>query len=164
MLYIIIGIMILGLVLLALKLSIVQVPAPSGVVSRPILTDNEREFFYRLCNALPPYHVFPQVSANALLKVNDGTPKQKYVTRNRFSQKHVDYVVCERETLRVIALIELDDRTHRAEKDNARDAMFKMAGYVTHRFQSRRKPTEAEIAMLFSPLSSVAVPLSEEQF
>lgn len=121
----------------------------SGIVAKPVLTDNEREFFTRLQRALPDCHIFPQVSANAILRVQQTASKRDYhSTRNRFAQKHVDFVVCELKTLQIIAIIELDDKTHSAKKDSARDALFTTAGYRVIRFQSKRKPSEGEIAAL----------------
>ena len=38
-----------------------------------------------------------------------------------------------------------------AEADRRRDAITKAAGYQTFRFQSKQKPSEAEIAALFHP-------------
>lgn len=117
-----------------------------GIGNKAILTNNEKEFFQRLLRALPDYHVFPQVAANALLKVvNSKTGSEYHSTRGRFAQKHVDFVICARDSLEVVAIIELDDRTHNADKDRKRDAMFEQAGYRVIRFQSKRKPSEAEI-------------------
>jgi very-short-patch-repair endonuclease len=148
-----IGFLLLGLlVVVALKLfNKAQAPTTTHEVERrPLLTENEREFFARLVTALPDYYIFPQVAANALLQVSESVPKQRFhATRNRFAQKHVDFVVCDRASLDVRAIIELDDRTHRAGKDQARDAMFANAGYITHRFASRQKPTIEAIAALF---------------
>lgn len=153
MAYLFIGLVgVILLAVLALKLTrIAKAPAAaSAVVSRPILSENEREFFHRLQRALPSYYVFPQVAANALLKVATGVPQKRYhATRNRFAQKHVDFVVCHRDSLDVVAIVELDDRTHQASKDALRDEMFGGAGYKTYRFESRRKPSDNEIAALF---------------
>lgn len=55
-------------------------------------------------------------------------------------------------TLDVLLVIELDDRTHDAGQDRQRDAITKAAGYQTLRFQSKHKPTVAEIASLFAKL------------
>lgn len=134
--------------------------ARGGIESRQILTANELEFFHRLVKALPHYWVFPQVAANALLKVQAGVSKsQQHAIRNRFAQKHVDFVVCERESLNVLAIIELDDKTHNTAKDKVRDELFAEGGYVTHRFSSRRKPSEAEIVALFNPPAHIEEPI-----
>lgn len=118
-----------------------------------ILTDNEREFFFRLKRALPDFHIFPQVAASAILQVSSAVSKSEhYSLFGTFSQKRVDYVVCEQESLAVIAIIELDDRTHDAKKDQKRDALFKEAGYQVIRFESRRKPSEKQVADFFARL------------
>lgn len=117
---------------------------------KSLLTSNETEFFHRLMRALPSYWVFPQVSFAAFL-TDDGklARNARWSLRARFDRKIADFVVCERGSLKIVALIELDDSTHSASADRKRDALTKAAGYQTLRFQSRQKPTEAEIAALF---------------
>jgi hypothetical protein len=117
---------------------------------KALLTPNETEFFHRLQRALPAYQVFPQVSFAAFL-TDDGNLSQnaRWSLRARFDRKIADFVICERGSLKVVALVELDDSTHVASADRKRDALTKAAGYQTLRFQSRQKPTEAEIAALF---------------
>ncbi len=62
----------------------------------------------------------------------------------RIAQKRIDYAVYDAAmTLR--AVIELDDRTHNAKQDALRDSYLASAGIVTLRFQSKRKPSPAEI-------------------
>lgn len=118
--------------------------------AKPILTDNEREFFTRLVNALPQYRVLPQVSFGALL-VPAVSGKDYNATRATFSQKIADFVVCDA-AMQVIAIVELDDRTHNADKDAKRDAMLEDAGYVVVRFQSRHKPDAAKIRKVFDEI------------
>jgi hypothetical protein len=105
---------------------------------KPLLTENEKEFYGRLLDAFPDCHVLPQVGMGALIQSEGGR------ARHRFAQKIVDFVVCNTD-LDVIALIELDDRTHSEEKDYWRDKMTGAAGYVTYRFESRNKPSPREI-------------------
>jgi very-short-patch-repair endonuclease len=124
---------------------------PSPVFrAKRILTDNETEFYYRLQRALPEHHVFIQVSFGALLNASKAP-------RGYFSQKIADYVVCEPQTMKVLAIVELDDRTHNATKDAKRDEMLTSAGYRTIRLQSKRKPSETEIKRFF-PVVPVARP------
>jgi hypothetical protein len=125
-------------------------PWLSRVRRKPLLTPNETEFFHRLQRALPAYRVFPQVSFAALL-TDDGalSRKARWTLRARFDRKIADYVVCEAGSLKVIALVELDDRTHDASADRQRDAITRAAGYRTFRFESKVKPSEAELAALF---------------
>jgi Protein of unknown function (DUF2726) len=122
----------------------------SRIRSKPLLTPNETEFFHRLQRALPAYHVFPQVPFAALLTVDRKlSGKARWSIRARFDRKIADFVVCERLSLKAVAIIELDDRTHNPKADRERDAITEAAGYQTFRFQSKRKPSEAEIAVLF---------------
>jgi hypothetical protein len=116
-------------------------------VGRPILTANELEFWRRLIKALPEYTVLTQVSMSALIEpaVHPGHRRFREL-RNRFAQKYVDYVVCDQVSLQVVAIIELDDRTHDPIKDAARDAMLNEAGYTVVRWESRAKPSVKEIA------------------
>jgi len=113
----------------------------------PLMTDNEKEFLNRLVTALPNHFVFAQVGMGALLEPNfrksDRSNYQR--VRNSYVQKLVDYVVCDKE-LNVVALIELDDKTHNAKKDADRDAMTNEAGYYVIRWNSKSKPTTVEIA------------------
>ncbi len=141
-------IILILIVAVAVASRLISAPKPwySHIRPKPLLTPNEVEFFHRLERALPSYHVFPQVAFGAILDVDDRT--ESFPIRNRFSQKIADFVVCARDTLEVIALVELDDRTHDADRDKERDEITKAAGYQTIRFPSRRKPTVAEIAAL----------------
>jgi hypothetical protein len=117
---------------------------------KPLLTANEAEFFHRLQRALPGFLVFPQVSFAAFL-TDDGqlSRNAQWAVRAKFDRKIADFVICERGSLNVVALVELDDRTHDARADRQRDAITKAANYQTIRYQSRKKPSEAEIAALF---------------
>jgi hypothetical protein len=120
------------------------------------MTANELEFFHRLERALPGYHVFPQIAFAAFLTHDsDMAGKARMALRNRFDRKMADFVVCERESLAIVALIELDDRTHRASDDQQRDELTRAAGYRTIRFRSKQKPTEAEIARILRPESEL---------
>jgi very-short-patch-repair endonuclease len=132
-------------------------PWLTRIQRKPLMTENEKEFFQRLQRALPRRHVFPQVSFAAFL-TDDGklTQQKRWSVRSRFARKIADFVVCDRETLDIVALVELDDRTHSRTADSRRDELTEAAGYQTFRFQSKQKPTEAEIASLFSRLGTSA--------
>ena len=58
-----------------------------------------------------------------------------YATRNTFDRKVADFVVCDK-SFQVLAVIELDDASHKgkADKDAARDAMLANAGYRVLRY------------------------------
>ena len=134
-LVLLIAALLLGLVLIALF------SGPKDQWSaKPLLTQNEREFFSRLLEALPDFHIFPQVAFRAILRPAANSGSKSYARQSgRIGAKHCDFLICN-EDLDVVAIIELDDRTHVAEKDAARDAMTASAGYRTIRYQSRAKP------------------------
>ena len=125
-------------------------PWLAHVRSKPLLTPNELEFFHRLVRALPRYYIFPQVSLGAIMDADSGlTPKQRWIIRSHFDRKIADFIICEPRTLKVIAIIELDDRTHDPKRDRERDAITRAAGIRTLRYSSSEKPSVAEIAKTF---------------
>lgn len=106
---------------------------------RKLMTDNEEEFFGRLVAALPDHYVFPQVAMSALIESASSDKAKAHSDRLKVAQQRVDYVVC---TTRceIVAVVELDDRTHSRTKDELRDSRLEQAGIRTVRFQSRNKP------------------------
>jgi hypothetical protein len=93
---------------------------------------------------------------SALLEAASGDKKKAHGDRLRIAQQRVDYVVCTM-SCEVIAVIELDDRTHSRAKDQMRDSRFEQAGIRTVRFESRNKPTAETIR------TTVVGPASFEQ-
>jgi hypothetical protein len=118
-------------------------PRVSQYTSKPLLTDNEAEFYGRLLRALPAHRVHPQVAMSALMTPKARHGKSYLAAFRRISQKVVDFVVMDGNNL--VCIIELDDATHSAARDKQRDAMTGTAGIRTVRFQSRDKPTVDEI-------------------
>ena len=145
-------ILLISVVLLAITVFVLAIltnkkQSDIKIQAKSILTPNELEFFYRLGKALPDYHIFPQVSLGAILMTSGN--KGRYVSRNSFSQKIADYIICEKSSMKILAIVELDDKTHNREKDIIRDKMLSDAGYRTIRFQSKNKPSESEIGAYF---------------
>ena len=123
---------------------------------RKMMTDNEEEFFGRLIVALPDHYIFPQVAMSALLDTASSDKRTAHGDRLRIAQQRVDYVVCTR-SCEVLAVVELDDRTHSHTKDQLRDARLEQAGIRTVRFQARQKPrVEAIRAMILGSAMSEA--------
>ncbi|MGH8854636.1 MAG: DUF2726 domain-containing protein [Telluria sp.] len=108
--------------------------------SRQLMTENEAEFFGRLIVAFPDHYIFPQVALSALIEAAAKNTKRAYSDHLRIAQQRVDYVVCDR-NCQVIAVVELDDKTHSRKKDQVRDARLQQAGIRTVRFQSKNKPS-----------------------
>lgn len=118
-----------------------------GYTKKQFLTGNELEFFNRLRSACgPSLLVLPQVSMGALMNttLKESHPRF-WEARNKFSQKIVDFVICDAKSVTVLLLVELDDKTHQKTKDAQRDSISHLAGYRTLRYWSRNKPSVSEL-------------------
>jgi hypothetical protein len=116
-----------------------------GYRAKVLLTDNEIHFFKLLQTSLPQHIVLCQVAMGALITTHPHVKgSDVFRLRAKFAQKIVDFVVLDCRS-RVIALIELDDRTHDKQKDAKRDAITAEAGYVTLRYESKNKPSASKI-------------------
>ncbi|MCC7679906.1 DUF2726 domain-containing protein [Janthinobacterium sp. FW305-128] len=102
---------------------------PLRLQRKPVMTTREQQMYHLLQTALPECTVLAQVAFSALVTA------QGRANRNRFDRKVADFVLCSQQ-LNVIAVIELDDRSHagRERQDKERDAMLRLAGYVTLRY------------------------------
>lgn len=130
----------------AVMLLAIFLPAKAGFAAKPLLTENEIEFYGRLKKALPDFAIFPQVALRAFVKPAASAGSKRYWRESGLlGAKHCDFLICDPNTLKIVTIIELDDRTHNATKDASRDAMTRAAGYPTLRFQSRSKPEVSEI-------------------
>ncbi|WP_454887603.1 DUF2726 domain-containing protein [Sphingomonas oryzagri] len=125
-------VILIALIAIARNLRVSSGP-PDPVMKR-FLTQREEAILAALESELPWCRIHGQVAMGALLKAPEGRhPKYRYSDRNAFAQKIVDFVAQDRETGRIVALIEVDDRSHDAERDRARDRMTASAGYRTIR-------------------------------
>jgi very-short-patch-repair endonuclease len=105
--------------------------APSGKLPyeriRSLLTPAERSFFEVLRGITgEEILVFVKVRMEDLLYLPKGTPeRQSYI--NRVRSKHVDFVLCDREKISPILVIELNDRSHESQSRQDRDAFLQNA-------------------------------------
>ncbi|XVJ59317.1 MAG: DUF2726 domain-containing protein [Tepidisphaera sp.] len=105
-----------------------------------LLTPAELAFYKVLVAAVGTrYVVMAQVSLAGILEVDRARVKEEGGKRNgfqaafnRISRKTVDFVLCEPGTMRIVAAVELDDRSHeraeRKERDGFVEAAMKAAG------------------------------------
>lgn len=96
-------------------------------------------------------HVFPKVRLLELLWVPNETPqRQGYL--NRVMSKHVDFVLCDRERVAPVLVVELDDASHklpqRAARDALVDAVLRAAGLPVLRFPVSAAYAPGEVAVL----------------
>jgi hypothetical protein len=122
-------------------------------VRRRFLTDNEARVLALLEMALPRHRIMAQVAMGALIKAGETDLRRAQGTRNRFAQKIVDFAVVTRDDYaEVIAIVELDDRTHNSSRDRKRDAMTLAAGYRTIRIPSRPRPSAESVCAAVADL------------
>ena len=102
---------------------------PSGLFSNA-----EKKFYFQLEKALKyEFRIFAKVRIADLVAVAphlSGSAEMRFF--NKVSHKHVDYVICNKKTLDILAVVELDDTSHlrkdRMERDEFVDKVFKAAG------------------------------------
>jgi hypothetical protein len=122
-------------------------------VARPFLSDCEREFFQVLLqSAHPASHISCKVRLADLVTF----PGDALRARNTINQKHVDFVVCDRESMTPYRVIELDDSTHlrrdRRERDALVDSYLAEAGIAVTHYPAARRYRPADLAKLTEPI------------
>ena len=113
-------------------------------LSRP-----EQVLYWRLRDACPGHVVLAQVAIAQLLEVENVLNRQAVF--NRYRQLVADFVVCT-PSFGVIAVIELDDRSHttpgRADADERKSGALGAAGIPLLRFHVRNLPSTGELRSL----------------
>lgn len=109
------------------------------------LTEREQSMYFRLCSTFPELVVLSQVSFSALLI----SPQQS--TRNGYNRKVADFVLCTK-AFDVLAVIELDDKTHKGREaaDEVRDSWLTGAGLRIVRYP--QIPDQAKLLADFPPV------------
>lgn len=108
-----------------------QVPAPTYRVRDDFLSPAELSYYRVLTTAVSGRAVvLTKVRLADLFFVPRGDGSTG--ARNRIAQKHVDFLLCDRDTMRPLVAVELDDRSHeresRQERDRVVDEVFGAAG------------------------------------
>ncbi len=116
------------------------------------MSDREIAFFNKLKKGLKGLHVFPQVSMNAVLDVEQ---QRTWKDRIDFWAKIIDFVVCTQK-YQIIAMVELDGPSHDnpevQAKDAERDAMLREAGYIVVRYDWRKETTAYQLNQEFKAI------------
>ncbi len=77
------------------------------------------------------------------------------VSKNKIAQKHVDFVILEMPSGKVLVALELDGSSHDSErqqvKDSEKDAMFQLAGLPLIRCKPSEKPDLVALKSLIEP-------------
>jgi hypothetical protein len=88
-----------------------------------ILSRGELRFFHVLREIVgDDALICPKVRLGDIFSVTDEGRSNFYFYLNRINQKHVDFLLCDPETMHPLVGIELDDKSHEREDRKARDA------------------------------------------
>lgn len=146
---------------------------------RALFTPAERSFLGVLEQATgESQRVFGKIRLADVIKVNAGlTRSARQTAFNRISGKHLDFVLCDPTDLKVVAAIELDDKSHdaprRQQRDSFVDAALGAAGIPMHHFSAKRSYSVREVRAILQgtdgvpqavealPAGSATTPLGE---
>lgn len=85
------------------------------------LTDAEHSFFKVLQTVLGNnYYIIPQAKLSNIIKVKNGMANWQ-AHFNRISSKTVDFLICDKDKVTPVLVIELDDASHQSNKRMERD-------------------------------------------
>jgi hypothetical protein len=119
------------------------------------LSPPEQVLYFRLLRALPEHIVLAQVQLSRILGVRKGDNYQSWL--NRISQLSADFVVCAKDAS-VLAVIELDDASHRSDRRRDADARktraIEAAGLKLVRWSVSSLPDDAAIRSSVVPNSA----------
>jgi len=144
-------------VLFSLIISILKKSNFNKYTKRPIMTNNELDFFHRLVRANEDGYVFPQVAMSSLILPVSKNRKDRMAAFNKISRKRVDYAIYT-DKLELLCVVELDDRAHNAARDSQRDSMLESSGIQTIRWHSKKKPDVSTIKSRFEQLKNEGNP------
>lgn len=126
--------------------------------NEPLFSPAERSFFGVLSQAVEDRAVvFGKVRVADVLRPPKGIGRSSWQKAfNRISSKHFDYVICAPDTLSVLAVIELDDKSHskgkRADRDRFLERASSAAGLPLHRFKAAATYNISQVrGVLFPP-------------
>lgn len=117
-------------------------PTPPFVRKDWLLSRAEHSFLGVLDRAIQDeFRVMCKVRMLDLLYMPKGS-SDRTAWQNRVIRKHVDFVLCEPDTMRPALVIELDDASHQSEKakagDRLKDRIFGAAGLPILRVAAKR--------------------------
>lgn len=148
--FIVIGLVVLG----PLVLFMLRRPSSRGgvhdglleIIPHALMSEAEKRFFEVLESAAPSFLICPQVAMSAIVTRPSHQNQLRY--RAAFSQKRLDFVLVDRDTLTARLVVELDDSSHRHRQaeDAKRDEMLTQAGYPVLRVPVRQSYNVKELS------------------
>jgi len=154
-----IALLLLVVVVVIIVLSVLKAKSGGGAsdevwpfYAKKPLSQPEQVLYFGLAQALPEHIILAQVQLSQLLGVKKGNNYQAW--SNRINRMSADFVVCKKDSS-IVAVIELDDATHKKEDRQAADAKkdkaFASAGIRIVRWQAKSIPDITAIQSAFMP-------------
>ena len=117
-----------------------------------LVTKSELKFFHELRDAVDEdWEIFAMVRIADLLKVPRGINKRRSWL-NKILSKHIDFVLCDTESLEIVMGIELDDRSHeradRIQRDQFVNSAFQDAEVPLLRIPTQKSYDPADLRRL----------------
>jgi hypothetical protein len=102
-----------------------------------LLTKTENKFYYVLSLVIgDKYLIHPKVGLKDLVSIEKDS---QYKHWSKIAQKHIDFVICDKHSLKPVCAIELDDYTHKWNSSQKRDSdknnILAAAGLPLYRFK-----------------------------
>jgi hypothetical protein len=133
--------------------------------ARPsLLTPTEREFHAALYPLVRDHwHLYAKVRMEDIIEVQPGLErKAAYGYRSRIKSRHLDFILCDKESLEVLMCIELDDSSHqrrsRKEIDDFKDQAMAAAGITLTRVPVQASYSKEYLTGLFFEDDDTAEP------
>jgi len=147
-----VGLVVVVAVLLLLRMYSIGQKRLPYVPRERLVTKTELRFYKSLHKAvLDDWQIFAMVRIADILRVEKGV-KNRRGWLNKILAKHIDFVLCDPNTLEIVMGIELDDRSHqradRIERDEFVNSAFESAGIPLLRVPTRPKYLSREIREL----------------
>ena len=125
------------------------------------LSPAEKNFYHVLQTAVSSWAViFTKVSLDDLFYAKSGDHKSKVAYRNKIARKHIDFLLCDPQSLSPLLGIELDDashqRTSRQERDRFVEQVFAAAGLPLHRVSVEPSYNLRELAATLKQRASIS--------
>lgn len=98
-------------------------PASFPYVRRPgLFTEAESKFLRALRAAVPDLDVFGKVRLEDVVEVRRGLSEgERASARNRIKSRHLDFVLTDPASTRIVCVVELDDRSHATKRSMRSD-------------------------------------------
>lgn len=126
-----------------------------------LLSPAERSFFGVLEQVVGESHrIFVKVRLADLFKVKAGLSNSERMTAfNKIKAKHVDFVICSKESVDVLVAVELDDKSHnlkkRQERDIFVDKVFESVGVPLGHIAAQKSYSVQDVSRIVSNLLGI---------